>query len=84
MRAAAHRHKPGAPSALGPGAAQLSVGRCRVRSADFGSAEARAGEQAGAMSNSVERFVGKDDESFEDVIDTSHNAPGNPWDNARL
>ena len=34
--------------------------------------------------NSVERFVGKDDESFEDVIDTSHNAPGNPWDNARL
>ena len=36
------------------------------------------------MSNSVERFVGKDDESFEDVIDTSHNAPGNPWDNARL
>ena len=65
-------------------ALQLSVGRCRVRSADFGSAEARAGEQAGAMSNSVERFVGKDDESFEDVIDTSHNAPGNPWDNARL
>eukprot|EP01045_Picozoa_sp_COSAG04_P001288 COSAG04_NODE_42_length_32379_cov_41.656691_11_plen_99_part_00 len=74
-------------TSLGPlllWALQLSVGRCRVRSADFGSAEARAGEQAGAMSNSVERFVGKDDESFEDVIDTSHNAPGNPWDNARL
>ena len=52
-------------------ALQLSVARCRIRSADFGSSEARAGEQAGAMSNSVERFVGKDDESLEDVIDTS-------------
>eukprot|EP01046_Picozoa_sp_COSAG06_P037561 COSAG06_NODE_4252_length_4429_cov_5.719169_7_plen_129_part_00 len=83
VRAAAHRHN--APLLLWGLALPLSVGRCRVvRSADFGSAEARAGEQAGAMSNSVERFVGKDDGSFEDVIDTSHNAPGNPWDSARL
>jgi hypothetical protein len=36
------------------------------------------------MRNSVDRFIGTGEESFEDVIDTSHNAPGNPWDNARL
>ena len=52
---------------------------CSRRSADFGSAEARAGGQAGAMRNSVERFVDKGDGSFEDAIDTSHNAQGSPW-----
>lgn len=45
--------------------------------ADFSSAEKRASGSAGAIHNTADRFVAK--EGFDDVIDTSHNAPGGVW-----